>query len=364
MSRLFLRSMLLSPVLFCTLAGALLAQGTAPVQPAVKPSVRQPSRQATPTQKQQPTQKRKAVAQPEVKFELPKNATVDELVDYLTALITFNPKTQEQAKKFQQLAPKLMDETARLVLKQEKDRNSDNYRFAAKYLLAIETMTVHKLPEKRQRELVGIVAKILRSPQVDSDDLDIAITLAESLEVSGKTQLAIKAYNEFSTILAKNKDPLAVELSPLMAGASRRLGLLGKSMQVVGTTLDGKSLDWRQYRGKVVLVDFWATWCGPCLRELPNVRKAYVDYHNKGFEVVGISMDEDRAQLDEFMSKNPMPWSTLHEGKGTTNPTAVHYGISALPTSILVDQSGKVVSMDARGEDLTKLLQKLLGSAG
>jgi peroxiredoxin len=99
------------------------------------------------------------------------------------------------------------------------------------------------------------------------------------------------------------------------------------------------------------------------MKELPNVRKAYQAYHEKGFEVIGISMDENRPQLDEYLNKNPMPWVTLHEGNGTVNPTAIHYGISALPSSLLVDQNGRVVSTDARGKDLELLLKKLLGPA-
>ena len=127
--------------------------------------------------------------------------------------------------------------------------------------------------------------------------------------------------------------------------------------------MKGQPFNWAEYRGKVVLVDFWATWCGPCLKELPNMQKAYAAYHEQGFEIVGISMDEDRAKLDEFLTKNPLPWTTLHEGGGNVNQTAAYYGISALPAPILVDQNGKVVSMMAQGEELNRLLKQLLGPA-
>ena len=86
----------------------------------------------------------------------------------------------------------------------------------------------------------------------------------------------------------------------------------------------------------------------------------YDAYKDKGFEVVGISMDEDRERLEQFLEKNPMPWPTLHEEKGV-NPTAVHYGISTLPATLLVDQQGKVITLDARGEKLEAQLAKLLG---
>ncbi len=74
-------------------------------------------------------------------------------------------------------------------------------------------------------------------------------------------------------------------------------------------------------------------------------------------------MDEDRAKLDEFLTKNPLPWTTLHEGDGNVNQTAAYYGITALPATILVDQNGKVVSMMAQGEELNRSLKQLLGPA-
>jgi thiol-disulfide isomerase/thioredoxin len=324
--------------------------------PAAKPGVANPAAKAAAAKPQIPWVE-------ELKFAPPKGATSDELVEFLAEMIAYEPSTQAMAAEYQKVAAKVMNDVARAVLKSEKDRTSDNYRFAAKYMLAVEAMQVHLIKPDRQQQLQSIIASMLRNPELDSDDLDIAVTFAEGLEMGGKPKEAIVAYNTFSKVLATSKDSMALELSKLMAGAARRLDLVGNPIQVVGTTVEGKPFDFRAYRGKVVLVDFWATWCGPCMKELPNVRKAYQAYHEKGFEVIGISMDENRPQLDEYLNKNPMPWVTLHEGNGTVNPTAIHYGISALPSSLLVDQNGRVVSTDARGKDLELLLKKLLGPA-
>lgn len=136
-------------------------------------------------------------------------------------------------------------------------------------------------------------------------------------------------------------------------------------MAIDGKSVDGKDFDWSAYRGKVVLVDFWATWCGPCLRELPNVKKQYELYHDRGFDVVGVSLDEDRAKLEEFLGKEQLPWTTLFSddeaATGWDHPMANQYGVTAIPAVFLVDKDGKVVTMKARGEALGEELAKLLG---
>jgi thiol-disulfide isomerase/thioredoxin len=128
------------------------------------------------------------------------------------------------------------------------------------------------------------------------------------------------------------------------------------------TALDGRAVDLAKLRGKVVLIDFWATWCVPCIAELPNVKQAYAAYHDRGFEVIGIALDRqaDRQKLIDFVAKHELPWPQYFDGKYWQTEPAVKYAVKAIPAMFLLDQNGKVVSTNARGELLEKEVKRLL----
>jgi len=125
--------------------------------------------------------------------------------------------------------------------------------------------------------------------------------------------------------------------------------------------VDGKPLSIAGYKGKVVLVDFWATWCGPCRVELPHVLAAYRKYHSQGFEIIGISLDQDRAKLIEFTKAMNMTWPQYFDGQGWGNKLVVKYGIEGIPATYLLDGNGKIIGRDLRGEELMQAIAKALG---
>ena len=128
--------------------------------------------------------------------------------------------------------------------------------------------------------------------------------------------------------------------------------------------LDGKPLSVAALKGKVVLVDFWATWCGPCKAELPNVIEAYKKYHPQGFEIVGVSLDSDRAKLDDFLKKHDgMAWPQYFDGEGWQNKLAQKYAVESIPFAVLVGPDGKIIDKgeNLRGEALAVAVGKALG---
>lgn len=136
--------------------------------------------------------------------------------------------------------------------------------------------------------------------------------------------------------------------------------LKSKPLELKFTAVDGREVDLAKMRGKVVLIDFWATWCGPCVAELPNVLKAYQELHPKGFEIVGISLDSDKAKLEKFVKDKGMEWPQFFDGKGWKNEISSGFDIHSIPAMWLVNKEGMVVDTAARGgleEKVAKLLK-------
>jgi thiol-disulfide isomerase/thioredoxin len=133
----------------------------------------------------------------------------------------------------------------------------------------------------------------------------------------------------------------------------------GKPVDIRFQAIDGRHVDLAKLQGKVVLVDFWATWCGPCVGELPHVKAAYEKYHAKGFEIVGISLDHDKARLQEFVKSQGMAWPQYFDGKGWDNLISTKYGIRGIPTMWLIGKDGNLADTNAR-QDLDGKIAKLL----
>jgi thiol-disulfide isomerase/thioredoxin len=178
-----------------------------------------------------------------------------------------------------------------------------------------------------------------------------------------KDQLA-EVYEKALNLFKNAEDESIVRAGKMLEGTLRRAQLPGNEMLVGGTFIDDTEYKAEDYAGKTVLIDFWATWCGPCRGEIPNVKKLYAYYHEKGFEIIGISSDRDVETLKKFIEKEEMPWKQMMRDKALVadgQTMGSYYGVTGIPTMILIGPDGKVITINARGLALEDALAEIYG---
>jgi thiol-disulfide isomerase/thioredoxin len=167
---------------------------------------------------------------------------------------------------------------------------------------------------------------------------------------------------EKAMAIAKEIEESEMAPEPMkMAAAklSEKFARLGKPLNIRFTAVDGREIDLSDMKGQVILLDFWATWCGPCIQELPSVKEAYAKLHPEGFEIIGISFDDDKAALERLVKKEKMTWPQYFDGEGWGNKYGKQFDIRGIPAMWLIDKKGNLRDLNARGNLVAKV-EKLL----
>jgi len=244
--------------------------------------------------------------------------------------------------------------------------------------------------ETGREDKVDGVVELFKS-SIDTDYPRYYLTLARLLEMTDRDTELLQvfkalaeqnpndrtAHRKLAEIYQKLGDTELAKEHRLKA--EPLLALIGKPVpDFSATALDGKPISLEDYRGKIVLLDFRATWSSACLEDTPNVKKVYDTYKDKGFDIIGISLDNDEKMLREHLKKHEIPWRQVYSGKRWDSPIPQQYGIRNVPSGWLIDRDGTLISQQASGGmlehlvleavveaekvNLIKLIQSILGN--
>lgn len=190
---------------------------------------------------------------------------------------------------------------------------------------------------------------------------------AKGMFLLARVQIEAAQYAEARKNLAEIRSslpdsPLAQAASSMLAqlDAGEKLAIGKPILPFEAPGLDGKKWSPKSFEGKVLLIDFWATWCGPCRKEMPHVKKTYEEFHSKGFEILAVSLDESEEKLRNYVKDEKLPWAQCFDGKGWENEVAGIYGIKSIPATFLVDRMGKIRYKNLRGDELKKRVAELI----
>ena len=281
-------------------------------------------------------------------------AIVRDLAEYVRA----NPKADDLDQAYMTLFSKVI----------EHDWFTDQEATAQRYLeeqpqggvrpLAQIVTTMARAQAGKFDEALASFLALLRSldrPDQEEFAINFADTLAGAATAAGAHDVAhrvyeglLKQFSQSPTLRQKVRDELA------------RIERVGKpAPSLPARDIAGQPLRLDQWRGKYVLLDFWATWCAPCVAELPNLQAAYARFHPLGLEVVGISLDENADVLTDFVKTRKIPWRQLHNATSGADWVEA-YGVSNIPATFLIDPAGTIIRLDLRGPALEQALAKLV----
>jgi len=230
----------------------------------------------------------------------------------------------------------------------------------------IENEATRENFEKLLKEVKTLIAQkpVDSLPHVALIFVEVAKQAEEKLKQKG---LADKVCTELIADMKAINDASFPPILKRIEAAQRRLNLLGQEVKIEGITLGGKKFDVKSLRGKVVLIDFFASWCTPCIQEIPNVQDAYDKFNKKGFEVVSIGIDSgapnEVQNLKQLVEAKKITWTVLSDEltvKEKLPSIGEFYGVESIPDMFLVDKEGKVVELNTRGPRLIEALEKLL----
>jgi peroxiredoxin len=234
----------------------------------------------------------------------------------------------------------------------------------------------HPQPKARETE----IRETLLSCYLDNDDLihtpqqagDLATKIGQFLAGYPQAENRVKLQIVQSSLLLKADqskgiaflEQLSKDSNPELAEAAKaalsKARLVGAKLDLSFVDSQGQPVDLNQLFGKVVLIDFWASWCPGCVREMPQVQQVYRTFESKGLTILGISLDKDRRAMDNFIAKHLIPWPQYFDGKGWKNDLVTKYSVHAIPEMWIINKKGIVETTSADVTQLASTVERLV----
>lgn len=242
-----------------------------------------------------------------------------------------------------------------------KEGETANARSAKAGLSMIQWLNASKDAAAQGKVLEDVTAMAKAQPE----SLEMAESLGFMANVGAANEDVTKKVIE--VIRNSLKGEAAKDLLTQLDAAQTQRELVGKALAVQGRTTTGATFDTASLKGKVVLLDFWATWCGPCIAELPALKKTYEELHPRGLEIVGVNFDTSDETVNTFTKEKEMPWVQLREAsqneRDMQHPLGKRFGVEGIPTLFLIDRQGVLRHVDAR-QNLEEKIKALLAEGG
>jgi peroxiredoxin len=274
-------------------------------------------------------------------FAEPGNIQITGEADSLQNANITGSKTQDEADAYEKSLQDIADQEEPLFKNWGKGSKEDQIALEAKY---------EELSKKRKARANQYIQA--------HPGTAFSVSLVQDRAMMGE-------YNEVNKIYGL-LDPSAQQ-SIIGRQIAKRLDVLKRSaigepmLDFTQNNVEGQPVRFADFKGKYVFVDFWASWCGPCRAENPNVLKAYNQYKDQNFTVIGVSLDDKKENWVKAIEKDNMPWAQVSDLKGWKNEVSTYYGIMGIPSSLLVDPQGKIIARNLRGEALNQKLAELFG---
>ena len=257
------------------------------------------------------------------------------------------------------------------ALEKGLQQHADNERFFQVYRYVYRALARLYIEVGRKKDVDNLVNRFKSTMR--PDDLQAHFVLGGMLEIANQDEKVLVVFEKLEKRYPDNyyvldelariyeelgNSKLAEEYRKKADPTSEFVGKVVPDFSATG--LDGKSISLQQYRGKVVLLDFWAVWYGPCIGEMPNVKRVYDTYKDQGFDVIGVSLDTDETRLRNYLKKNNISWRQIFSGQKWKSPLAQQYHVQTIPAPWLIARDGTLISREAKGVKLEQLVVEAL----